>query len=164
MKRIFILDALSESISVFDENYNICKKLSPQLSKLKKDVIILSFAFSKRQFRIGAVLKDFSLKFWDHFNHFQYEKSIQTTSTCQHLQTNIYFLEHFNAWITSDKTGSLHFWDLLLEKPERVLKCKYNASINGICEIPSLNLLVVVQECKRSSKLVLEQERPEGGS
>ena len=55
-------------------------------------MIILSFAFSKRQFRIGAVLKDFSLKFWDHFNNFGYEKSIQTTSTCQHLQTNIYFL------------------------------------------------------------------------
>ena len=46
LKKIFILDALSESIAVFDESYGLCKKLSPQLSKLKKDVIILSFAFS----------------------------------------------------------------------------------------------------------------------
>ena len=45
-----------------------------------------------------------------------------------------------------------------------MLKCKYSAPINSLCEIPNLNLLVVVQECKRSSKLVAEQDRPEGGS
>jgi|JI10StandDraft_1071094.scaffolds.fasta_scaffold288295_3 hypothetical protein len=40
------------------------------------------------------------------------------------------------------------------------MKCKYNAFINDVCEIPALNLLVVVQECKRSSRLLTEtQER-----
>ncbi len=38
------------------------------------------------------------------------------------------------------------------------MKCKYNAQINDICEIPSLNLLVVVQECKRSSRLLIETQ------
>jgi len=32
----------------------------------------LDFAFSQRQFRVGAVLKDFSIKFWDHFINFEY--------------------------------------------------------------------------------------------
>lgn len=96
-------------------------------------MIILSFAFSKRQYRVGAVLKDFSLKFWDHFNNFEYEKSISTTSICQNLQTNIYFLEYFNRWITTDKTGTIYFWNLLEERPDKDLKCKYNAQINDIC-------------------------------
>jgi hypothetical protein len=119
-------------------------------------VIILSFAFSKRQYRIGAVLKDFSLKFWDHFNDFEYEKSISTTSLCQNLQTNIYFLEYFNTWITTDKTGTLYLWNLLEEKPDKHMKCKYSTGINDICEIPSLNVIVVVQECKRISKILTE--------
>lgn len=130
---MFILDALSDSISVFDENCSLQQKISPQLSKLKKEVIILSFAFSKRQYRVGAVLKDFSIKFWDHFNNFEYEKSISTTSICQNLQTSIYFLEYFNTWITTDKTGTIHFWNLLEERPDRSMKCKYNAPINGVC-------------------------------
>jgi len=129
---VFILDALSDSISVFDENCSLQQKISPQLSKLKKEVIILSFAFSKRQYRVGAVLKDFSIKFWDHFNNFEYEKSISTTSICQNLQTSIYFLEYFNTWITTDKTGTIHFWNLLEERPDRSMKCKYNAPINGV--------------------------------
>ena len=145
LRRVFILDALSESISVFDDGCRLQKKISPALSKLKKEVIILSFAFSKRQYRIGAVLKDFSIKFWDHFNNFEYEKSISTTSSCQNLQTSIYFLEYFNTWITTDKTGTIHFWNLLEEHPQRNMKCKYPAVINGVCEISSLNLLVVVQ-------------------
>ena len=44
------------------------------------------------------------------------------------------------------------------------MKCKYNASINDLCEIPSLNVIVVVQECKRNSKLITETyERGESG-
>lgn len=112
---------------------------------MKKEVIILSFAFSKRQYRIGAVLKDFSLKFWDHYNEFDYEKSISTTSVCQNLQTGIYFLEYFNSWITTDKTGVLHFWNLLEERHQRNMNCKYAANISDICEIAALNLIVVVQ-------------------
>jgi hypothetical protein len=72
------------------------------------------------------------------------------------MQTGIYFLEYFNNWITTDKTGVLHFWNLLEEKPERDMKCKYSSTINDICEISSLNLIAVVQECKRASKLLTD--------
>ena len=42
------------------------------------------------------------------------------------------------------------------------MKCKYNAPINDICEIPSLNVIVVVQECKRASKLIITQAYEKG--
>lgn len=64
-KKIFSLDALSDAISIYDTNCRLEKKLRPQNSKIKKDVVVLSFAYSQRQERIGAVLKDFTLSFWD---------------------------------------------------------------------------------------------------
>jgi hypothetical protein len=32
----------------------------------------MGFYFSQRQFRIGAILKNYSLIFWDHQNKFDY--------------------------------------------------------------------------------------------
>ena len=104
---IFTLDALSEYIAVYDFNCSQINKVYPSFSKIKKDVVVLGFAFSQRQFRLGAVLKNFSVVFWDcrPNNTFDYEKSWSTTSYCQHLQSSIFHLEYFNNWITSDKTG-----------------------------------------------------------
>lgn len=112
---------------------------------------MLGFAFSQRQCRVGAVLKNFSIVFWDccPSNSFDYEKTWTTTSFCQHLQSSIFYLEYFNSWITSDKTGTLYFWDLLNSKPSREFKCKYYSSVNVLCEINALNIIAIVQESKQ---------------
>jgi len=151
---MFSLDALSEYIAVYDFNCNQINKIYPSCSKINKDVVVLKFAFSQRQLRIGAVLKNFSVVFWDctQNSSFNYERTWSTTSYCQHLQSSIYYLDYFNEWVTSDKTGnisfiegSLYFWDLLNGKYFRHFKCKYNSSITTLCEIPSLNIMAVVQ-------------------
>ena len=36
------------------------------------------------------------------------------------------------------------------------MKCKYSSNINDICELAALNLIAVVQECKKISKLTSE--------
>ena len=61
---------------------------------------------------MGAVLKDYSLIFWDNSDHFTYEKLITTASHTQDSQTSIHFLEHFNTWITCDKSGRIYSWDI----------------------------------------------------
>jgi hypothetical protein len=48
-KKIFSLDALSDGISIYDTNCRLERKLRPQNLKIKKDVVVLSFAYSKRQ-------------------------------------------------------------------------------------------------------------------
>ena len=48
-KKIFSLDALSDGISIYDTNCRLERKLRPQNSKIKKDVVVLSFAYSQRQ-------------------------------------------------------------------------------------------------------------------
>lgn len=74
LKMIFTLDVLSEFVSVYDFNCVQVNKIYPSFSKIKKDIVILGFAFSQRQSRIGAVLKNFSMIFWDcsQSNNFDY--------------------------------------------------------------------------------------------
>jgi hypothetical protein len=48
-KKIFSLDALSDGISIYDINCRLERKLRPQNLKIKKDVVVLSFAYSQRQ-------------------------------------------------------------------------------------------------------------------
>ncbi len=48
-KKVFALDALSDGISIYDTNCRLEQKLKPQNSKIKKDVVVLAFAYSQRQ-------------------------------------------------------------------------------------------------------------------
>lgn len=68
--KVFTLDDLSDSICVYNTSCVLIKKINPHFSKLKKDIVVLSFAYSERQERIGAVLKDFSINFWDNSDNF----------------------------------------------------------------------------------------------
>lgn len=47
--RMFSLDALSDSISVYDTNCKLTQRIRPTNSKTKKDVVVLSFAYSERE-------------------------------------------------------------------------------------------------------------------
>ena len=45
-KKIFTLDALSDSVAIYDINCRLLRKLRPVTSKVKKDIVVLSFAYS----------------------------------------------------------------------------------------------------------------------
>ena len=110
--KVFSLDSLSDAICIYDTNCKLLRKLKPNTSKIKKDVVVLAFAYSERQERIGAVLKDFTMTFWDFSDNFEFEKVISTASTCIEYQTNIWYLDYFQNWITSDKSGTISIWNL----------------------------------------------------
>ena len=90
---------------------------------------------------------------------------ISTASHCQEHQTSIYFLKHFNKWITSDKAGKIYVWDIEEEEPERSITCKFKTKINDLCEIPALNLVAIVQENKnpvdkpKNKKTIIRENR-----
>ena len=44
--KVFTLDDLSDSISVYNTSCGLVKKIKPHFSKLKKDIVVLSFAYS----------------------------------------------------------------------------------------------------------------------
>ena len=59
---------------------------------MKKDSAVVNICFSEKEERLGAVLKDFSISFWDVGDGYTFEKSISTTKYCQDLQNSIYYL------------------------------------------------------------------------
>ena len=76
-----------------------------------RDTIILSMFYSDRHQRLGAVMKDYRMSFWDSNDDFGYEKQFMTTET-DNFQTKIWFIEYLGLWLTTDKSHRLFSWDL----------------------------------------------------
>jgi WD40 repeat protein len=146
--KIFILENLSDSILVYNAAYTLVKKIKPNPKRMKRDVVISCFSFSERQERVGAVLKDLTMVFWDNSDNFQYEKLIATCQCVPECQTSIWYLEYFNSWITADKSGFVYVWDLETERPERRIKLVSQTEVNDLAVIPCINFLAVVQARK----------------
>jgi hypothetical protein len=162
--RIFTLDDLDDEIAVYGTSCTLMRKIKPNYSKVRKDVVVLAFAYSERQERIGAVLKDFTLIFWENGDGFEFEKSVNTVPYCQECQTNIWFFEYFNAWVTADRTGCLYVWNLQMEQPDRRIKLVGDTQVNDLVVIPCVGLVAVVQERKvnpESNKLYPRRKREE---
>jgi WD40 repeat protein len=146
MQKIISLDTHADFISVYNINCKLELKIIPGISKLKRDIIVLSFAYSERQARLGATLKDFSLSFWDMNDSQPFEKNLSTIEHCQDCQQVIWFLEGQNAWVTSDNNGLLHTWDLVQEVVQSRIQLKIKSVVSAMCELASLHLVALVQE------------------
>ncbi len=46
LMKVFTLDDLSDSISVYNTSCALIRRIKPHFSKLKKDIVVLSFAYS----------------------------------------------------------------------------------------------------------------------
>ncbi|KAL4499692.1 hypothetical protein ABPG72_017232 [Tetrahymena utriculariae] len=148
IKRIISLDSLSDRINMYSIDCELKQFIRPKSSqpqeKISSDIIIFSFAWSERQQRLGATLKDFSLSFWDRSDNFKYEKQISIQSFMSDYQTNIWYLEFPNCWVTTDAKNQLYEWDLEKEIVKRTLSSpKIKHTIFEVIEIPELKLVAV---------------------
>ncbi len=64
-------------------------------------------AYSSKSNRIGALLTNSTLIFWEHGDNYQTEKVIPN----QNYGVKIYYFELANQWVTVDKS-TIHFWDI----------------------------------------------------
>ncbi|EAR87863.2 WD domain, G-beta repeat protein (macronuclear) [Tetrahymena thermophila SB210] len=148
IKRIISLDSLSDRINMYSIDCELKQFIRPKSNqpqeKISSDIIIFSFAWSERQERLGATLKDFSLCFWDRSDNFKYEKQISIQSFMSDYQTNIWYLEFPNCWVTTDAKNQLYEWDLEKEIVKRTLSSpKIKHTIFEVIEIPELKLVAV---------------------
>ena len=150
-QKIYSLESMADWIGVYSQKTKLEQKIRPSAFKVKKDAAVLSIAFSEREERLGAILKDYSISFWDTCDGYSFEKSIPTSRYCQELHSNIWYLEFFQLWVTADPTGTLYLWNLGEEAPDRTLKCRHQSKVNDICEIPSIGVVAVGQEQKGAS-------------
>jgi len=80
--KIISLDSLGDHIDVYDINCRLISKIVPSISKVKRDIVILSMFYSKKQKRLGVLLKDLQVIFWDESDNFLFEKSFSTGRYC----------------------------------------------------------------------------------
>ena len=65
-------------------------------------------------------MKDFRMSFWDANDDFTFEKQFLTTQL-DSVQIKIWFINYLGVWMTTDKSNTLHAWDLLHEKVAKTL-------------------------------------------
>ena len=142
IKKVFTLDSLSDRIHMYNLDCILEKSLQQKRLKEKKDVIILSFAWSNRQQRVGATLKDFSLIFWDSHDNFEFEKRFFISNFSNEYQTNIWFIDYMNLWLTTDRSNVINSWDI--EKETLVFQLSHPSIKNTIIDIIEIPIMKLV--------------------
>ncbi|CAD8098769.1 unnamed protein product [Paramecium sonneborni] len=112
MKQIVTLDSLDSKLNIYNLDGTLKNQVKINQSE-DKETIILSFAWSDRQQRIGLTLKSHSLCMYE--SDFKTFRIFPTVYASQDYQTNIWYLENQNKWITTDATFKLYEWDLQTE-------------------------------------------------
>lgn len=142
---ILALDTLSDFIGIYDLNCVMVRRLTPTLSKIKKENNILWFAYSRKQERVGAILKDYSIVFWD-LKVQDSEKMFSTSDCCTDFQSCIWYLEEHDMWLTGGQSGRLYIWDINEEAPKTCLKLEREGKVTDLCELPCVGLIALSQE------------------
>ncbi|CDW78150.1 rna recognition motif [Stylonychia lemnae] len=124
VERIICLDQQSDEIFMYDSHLNIDfkTKISGKANLDRGhvfDTVILDFDLSERDKRVGAVMRDYTICFWDYRELFKFESNVNYN--LEEIQTKIWFLEHCNHWFTTDKLNNLFAWHLenVIPKPLR---------------------------------------------
>jgi WD40 repeat protein len=76
--------------------------------------MILDFAWSEKELRVGAVFQDYTVSFWDMMDKFSFEKCLQTTKYMDLLQTRVWYVDS-GAWLTTDKSNGFYEWNIETE-------------------------------------------------
>jgi len=170
-KRIFTLESLGDHVSVYDLNCILDKKIYSKNLNEKGEIMILDFAWSEKQQRIGAVLKDFTISFWDAYDDYSFEKKFLVANFVADYQTQIWYIDFLDTWMTTDKTHSLNIWDIEREsKVATITSPKFKSNIISVVPLDVLKLVAVVSLDKivtiwdfKRKMIVVELDLTQGG-
>lgn len=68
------------------------------------DSHIMDYAWSNSEMRIGAIVQDYKISFWDFCDNFTLEKTFSTLDKMRDLQRCIWYLEDSGQWLTTDQS------------------------------------------------------------
>lgn len=138
IKCVLTLDQMSDTVRIYSYTSKLVRSVVPRKDLHTFDTFMMSFDWSEAEMRIGAVLQDYTLSFWDYSDDFSFEKCFKTVHSVPHLQTRIWYLE-FGHWVTSDRTHALNEWDIYSEKCRQWPK-RHSEQIVSLLELPHMRL------------------------
>ena len=105
-------------------------------------------------------MKNFTLIFWESQDDYKYERIVSIANYVQDIQTNIWYIEFANCWITTSKSSILHVWDM--EKEVKITDLStplIHSNIIDIVPIEVLKLIAVSSMDKMITIWSLQERR-----
>ena len=139
------MDDGADYIRIYDNNLKMMKRITPTSNKhIIQPVLILGFSWSEKEERLGAVLQDFTISFWEGKGKFAKEE----TFFAKEMQTRIWYLNYCGKWVTTNTKNQVLVWDIKHQTSNQLSR---NAStkISDICEIANFKLVAVASFDKK---------------
>lgn len=137
IKKIICLDNNSTTLSSYSPDLRNSQTIVNLKSK-ERDKVFIDMAICNKTERIGCLLRDNSISFWEHSDGFQFEKNIKTN--LEHLQVNIWCIDSLEKWVTTDKSYSLYIWEIEGDQP--LVRKGHKQKIMDIIEVGAVNAMV----------------------
>ena len=102
---------------------------------------------------MGATLKDMTLSFWEINDNFEFESGFSLGNWVSEYQTNIWYVEFLNNWITTDKTCALHAWDI--ETESKKFTATFSKIEGNIIDLIPIDVLRLVLVASMDNKITL---------
>lgn len=100
--------------------------------------------------QLGSCLKDHTLAFWDAVDNFEFEKSFSIANLTGEYQTNIWYIEFLDQWVTTDKTNKLYAWDISQETVSYSINSEViRANIIDLIPLEVLKLVAISSKDKQ---------------
>ncbi|EGR28857.1 hypothetical protein IMG5_167660 [Ichthyophthirius multifiliis] len=161
IKKVIVLDSLDDKLQLYDLNCQRVQLISLNCHRNDNpNIIIFNMAWSNKQLRIGAVLKNYSISFWDLVDNFKFEKNFFIHGLTQDNQSNIWYLENLDYWITTDYSNQIYAWDILNETTLFTVRFQYiQGNITQIVEMPYLQCIAISSTDKKITFCNLEKQQ-----
>ncbi|KAL4492632.1 hypothetical protein ABPG72_007745 [Tetrahymena utriculariae] len=151
LDQMITLDSLSGLLNMYNTNAYITYQLKPANYSVELTTVIVSFAYSNSEQRIGASLKDCTLVFWEKSDDFKFQKQFSTVAFIEDYSTDIWHLEQSKMWITTNRLNQIYIWNLLDEKLQETIQT--NTFIKGniiqAIEITHIKLVAIASVDKQ---------------
>ncbi|EAS04189.2 WD40 domain protein, putative (macronuclear) [Tetrahymena thermophila SB210] len=151
LDQMITLDSLSGLLNMYNTNAQITHQLKPANYSVELTTVIVSFAYSNSEQRIGASLKDCTLVFWEKGDNFKFQKQFSTVPYIEDYSTDIWHLEQSKMWITTNRLNQIYIWNLIDEKLSETIQT--NTFIKGnivqVMEITHVKLIAIASADKQ---------------
>ncbi|KAL4446069.1 hypothetical protein ABPG74_021608 [Tetrahymena malaccensis] len=151
LDQMITLDSLSGLLNMYNTNAQITQQLKPANYSVELTTVIVSFAYSNSEQRIGASLKDCTLVFWEKSDNFKFQKQFSTVAFIEDYSTDIWHLEQSKMWITTNRLNQIYTWNLIDEKLQDTIPTNtfIKGSIIQVMEIAHIKLVAIASVDKQ---------------
>ncbi|CAD8123826.1 unnamed protein product [Paramecium sonneborni] len=132
---LFLILQFCESVCMLHE-FSFKKMLQPR-NMIDGNFVVYAH-YSTKQQRLGVILRNNTLIFWDKRDNYTYDYQIETQLELQHIT----FIEMQDLWITS-ANKSLQIWNLEQGKYQNLQNQVFSGGIIQLLEVLHLQMLLV---------------------